>query len=218
VIQQPDKERERPLPQGMDWLQDWFEARRRGSSSSSASYTSAQEELDYAEAARERAGASELYDRDPETGEPSVTDYPEMAYQARRHHVDDYKDVPSGRLEAIKLTGDPNIPRGEYTFIAPDIGHGGFMRIADEEVFRGSRIVRSAGHIAARGFRAGKCDKGILRMAGINLYIADQYTPSQLIMISHDTLAQFWEGFGHISYYRRVDLDALIRDYALATK
>ena len=39
----------------------------------------------------------------------------------------------------------------------------------------------------------------------------DQYTPSQLIMVSHDTLAQFWEGFGHISYYRRVDLEALVR-------
>ena len=39
----------------------------------------------------------------------------------------------------------------------------------------------------------------------------DQYTPSQLIMVSHDRLAQFWEGFGHISYYQRVDLDALLR-------
>lgn len=35
-------------------------------------------------------------------------------------------------------------------------------------------------------------------------------------MISHDTLAQFWEGYGHISYYRRVDLDALLR-YAPST-
>jgi hypothetical protein len=40
---------------------------------------------------------------------------------------------------------------------------------------------------------------------------ADEYMASQLIMISHDLLAQFWEGFGHISYYRRVDLDALLR-------
>ena len=30
-------------------------------------------------------------------------------------------------------------------------------------------------------------------------------------MISHDRLAQFWEGFGHISYYQRVDLDALTK-------
>lgn len=41
--------------------------------------------------------------------------------------------------------------------------------------------------------------------------VADQYMPSQLIMISHDTLAQYWERFGHMSYYRRVDLDALAR-------
>lgn len=66
------------------------------------------------------------------------------------------EDVYSGRIEAIKLTGDPNIPRGEYTFIAPDIGPGGLVRVATEEMFRGARVVRSVGHIAARGFREGK--------------------------------------------------------------
>jgi hypothetical protein len=60
-----------------------------------------------------------------------------------------------GRIEAIKLTGDPNIPRGEYSFIAPDIGRDGLLRIAGEEMFRGARVVRSVGHIAARGFRDG---------------------------------------------------------------
>ncbi|KAI7353496.1 hypothetical protein KC354_g11525 [Hortaea werneckii] len=105
----------------------------------------------------------------------------------------DHKDAPSGRLEAIKLTGDPNIPRCEYTFIAPDIGHKGFVRVCDEELFKGARVVRSAGHIAGRGF------------------ISDQYTPSQLILVSHDRLAQFWEGFKHISFYQRVDLDALMK-------
>jgi hypothetical protein len=60
-----------------------------------------------------------------------------------------------GRIEAIKLTGDPNIPRGEYTFIAPDIGPNGLVRVATEEMFRGARIVKSVGHIAARGFRDG---------------------------------------------------------------
>jgi hypothetical protein len=61
-----------------------------------------------------------------------------------------------GRIEAIKLTGDPNIPRGEYTFIAPDIGPNGLVRVATEEMFKGARIVKSVGHIAARGFRDGK--------------------------------------------------------------
>ena len=65
------------------------------------------------------------------------------------------EDPYHGRIEAIKLTGDPNIPRGEYTFIAPDIGPNGLIRVATEEMFKGARIVKSVGHIAARGFREG---------------------------------------------------------------
>ncbi|MCJ1245173.1 hypothetical protein MMC30_002374 [Trapelia coarctata] len=95
----------------------------------------------------------------------------------------------SGRLEAIKLTGDPNVPRGEYTWISDDIGKRGLIRIADEQIFKGSRIVRSWGHIAANGFRD------------------DRYMESQLILISHDRLAQYWLDFGHIAFYSRVDID-----------
>ena len=61
-----------------------------------------------------------------------------------------------GRLEAIKLTGDPNIPRGEYTWIAEDIGRRGLIRIAEEQKFQGARIVKSWGHIANRGFKDGR--------------------------------------------------------------
>lgn len=57
-----------------------------------------------------------------------------------------------GRLEAIKLTGDPNVPRGEYTWIAEDIGPKGLIRIANEQIFNGARVVRSLGHIANEGF------------------------------------------------------------------
>ena len=34
----------------------------------------------------------------------------------------------------------------------------------------------------------------------------DRYVISQLIMVSHDTLAQYWEEFGHVSFYKRIDL------------
>jgi hypothetical protein len=68
----------------------------------------------------------------------------------------------SGRLEAVKLTGDPNIPRGEYTFIAPDIGDNGLIRIANEEIFKGARIVRSVGHIAAQDYRNGRLHISII--------------------------------------------------------
>ncbi|EME89418.1 uncharacterized protein MYCFIDRAFT_124198, partial [Pseudocercospora fijiensis CIRAD86] len=175
VITQPDPDQESPLPSRMDWLREWFRGGRRGSVGSNQSFVTAMEELlDLPEGTLTEAGTDVGYDSPPAS--PSSA-------------MHDIEDPPTGRIEAIKLTGDPNIPRGEYTFIAPDIGRGGFIRIADEEMFQGARVVRSAGHMAGRGFQR------------------DQYTPSQLIMISHDRLAQFWEGFGHISYYQRVDLD-----------
>lgn len=62
----------------------------------------------------------------------------------------------SGRLEAIKLSGDVHVPRAEYTFIAPEIGDAGVMRIENEEPFKGARVVRAAGHIADRGFQNGE--------------------------------------------------------------
>lgn len=61
-----------------------------------------------------------------------------------------------GSLEGIKLTGDPNVPRGEYTFITDDISEKGLVRTATEEKFKGARIVKSRGHIAARNFRDGE--------------------------------------------------------------
>jgi hypothetical protein len=35
--------------------------------------------------------------------------------------------------------------------------------------------------------------------------------PSQLILVSPDCLAQHWIEYDHISYYRRVDIDGLLR-------
>lgn len=64
-----------------------------------------------------------------------------------------------GRLEGIKLTGDPNIPRGEYTFVANDLGPDGFVETATDAQFSGARIVKSEGHIAATGFLRGKQDR-----------------------------------------------------------
>ncbi|KAF3054735.1 hypothetical protein CFAM422_013286 [Trichoderma lentiforme] len=100
--------------------------------------------------------------------------------------------VYRGRLEGIKLTGDPNIPRGEYTFVANDLGPDGYVQTATDAQFSGARIVKSEGHIAATGF------------------LRDKFIESQLILISPNRLAQHWVGFGHISFLERVNIDQLL--------
>lgn len=71
-------------------------------------------------------------------------------FAQRRHN----ETVFRGRLEAIKLTGDPNVPRGEYTFVADDIGET--VAVVQHEPFTGTRVVKSKGHIAHTGFLDGK--------------------------------------------------------------
>jgi hypothetical protein len=83
----------------------------------------------------------------PDENHTSVT-------QDNNDFVDDTTD--HGRLEGIKLTGDPNVPRGEVSFVAEDIGRGGLLRIANDDRFKNARVVRSKGHIASRNFRHGK--------------------------------------------------------------
>ena len=149
VVLQPDKEDEQRLPSGMDYLREWFRGEtRRGSDSSEASFASAQEEQVSTEAESSQNNVAVEDDRSE-----IVSTHDEILPD-----MTDVADAPTGRIEAIKLTGDMNIPRGEYSFIAPDIGHGGFVRVADEEIFKGARIVRSAGHLAQRGFRDGEYD------------------------------------------------------------
>jgi hypothetical protein len=61
-----------------------------------------------------------------------------------------------GSLQAIKLTGDSNVPRGQFSFFADDIGSRGLINVAMDEPFVGARIVRCRGHVAGLGFRDGK--------------------------------------------------------------
>ncbi|KAB8302111.1 hypothetical protein EYC80_005562 [Monilinia laxa] len=109
------------------------------------------------------------------------------AWEARKKHARIYQ----GSLRAVKLTGDPNVPRGELTWFADDIGERGFVRFGEKN-WPGARIVKSVGQIANVGYENPK------------------YIETQLIMISHDILAQYWEPFGHISFFRRVNIDGFL--------
>ncbi|KAG6023512.1 hypothetical protein E4U19_004328 [Claviceps sp. Clav32 group G5] len=125
---------------------------------------------------------------DAELGLVRRVDETDEAWEKRRRETHIYR----GRLEAIKLTGDPNVPRGEYTFVADDLGPEGFVGIASDPPFVGTRIVKSRGHVAGTGF------------------VNDRYTESQLLLIGPNRLAQYWIEFGHISFFERVQVDQLL--------
>ncbi|CAG8923507.1 unnamed protein product [Penicillium salamii] len=98
-----------------------------------------------------------------------------------------------GQLQGIKLTGDMNVPRGQYSWVSEDIGPAGLVGVAVDEPFTGARMVRCKGHVAGIGFQD------------------DIFIDSQLILISTDLMAHYWKEMGHISYFRRVDIDALLQ-------
>ncbi|PHH65371.1 hypothetical protein CDD81_2475 [Ophiocordyceps australis] len=111
-----------------------------------------------------------------------------QAWEQRRREARIYR----GRLEGIKLTGDPSVPRGEYSFVAPDLGRDGQVGLATEPPFTGAIIVQSRGHVAGTGF------------------VGDKYIESQLFLISPDRIAQYWVGFGHISFFQRINIDDFV--------
>ncbi|KAL2174835.1 uncharacterized protein P884DRAFT_248861 [Thermothelomyces heterothallicus CBS 202.75] len=131
-------------------------------------------------------------DDDPDDPSPAAVERPEdesdEAYAARRRDAAVYR----GRLEAVKLTGDANVPRGEVSFVVDDLGPGGLIRTETAAPFEGARVVSSRGHIANNGFSS------------------HTYVDSELFLISSDLLAHNWLALGHISYFKRVDIDSLI--------
>lgn len=150
VVMQPDDPK--PLPERAEWA---LRAREReGSVSSTGSWSTAPTDAALSGDEDEPETADDLEDsvatlQEAFHGQESASPAPEVS-------TGEDEAVYHGRIEAVKLTGDPNIPRGEYTFIAPDIGPGGLLRVASEDIFKGARIVKSVGHIAANGFRDGE--------------------------------------------------------------
>lgn len=137
--------------------------------------------------------------------------------ESQKHFLKRRKEgrIYRGRLEAIKLTGDPNIPRGEHTFICDDIGNRGLVRVADDELFKGARIVRSRGHVADRNFIDGKSTFTPIAqfatiMERIFLIMTAKFVETEIIMISPNKFAHHWKPFGQINYYERVTVNDFI--------
>jgi hypothetical protein len=149
VVTQPDEQK--ALPERAEWAM----RSREGSVSSDGSWSTAP--TDHVDTTSDDEAEFENADDLEDSVATLQEAFPGANRAENAEEVAKQEDdcIYQGRIEAVKLTGDPNIPRGEYTFIAPDIGPNGLLRVASEEMFRGARIVKSVGHIAARGFRDG---------------------------------------------------------------
>jgi hypothetical protein len=69
-------------------------------------------------------------------------------------------------LEVIKITGDPNVPCQEYSFVIPDLNSPNAY-ICQEIEFQGSTAVEGYGQISPTGFR----DPTWIPMEGFSLWI-----------------------------------------------
>ncbi|CAK7206167.1 hypothetical protein SEUCBS139899_008952 [Sporothrix eucalyptigena] len=128
-----------------------------------------------------------------------VDDLPRFTGESDGDYAQRLRDhrIYRGSIRAIKLTGDPNVPRGEVSFLAPDLGPNGLDRVIHEEPFANVRMVKSRGHIAGTRF------------------INDRWIETRLLLISPDRLAMFWVGFGHISFFERLDIDQFLDPLSL---
>ncbi|KAK2067863.1 hypothetical protein P8C59_001568 [Phyllachora maydis] len=117
-----------------------------------------------------------------------LEDEPVEAWEARVRQ----RRLMCGRLEAIKLTGDPNVPRGEYSFVVDDLRAEAVLPWAADEPFTGATVVCSRGHIANDGFRD------------------DRWVQTRLLLVSPDRMAHYWAPFRHVSFYERVDIDGFL--------
>jgi len=71
------------------------------------------------------------------------------------------------RLEILKITGDPNVPRGEYSIVVPDMDDR--IRVCEESEFQGSVVVPGWGQIAQTLFVSSRYTEveGCLLFAGL---------------------------------------------------
>ena len=87
----------------------------------------------------------------------SMTDIPKPWVQSEAGKTGEKIDPWSGMMTAVKLTGDANIPAGQATWSAEDIGAAGLIRVVHQQQdFHGAHMVKGTGQIAHSGFQQRK--------------------------------------------------------------
>ena len=130
-----------------------------------------------------------------------------LLFQHRKSH--------NRRLEVTKLTGDTNVPRGEYTFIVPNMGHGGsdegrsklpssFVRYAqpdtDPKIWSGKPVYKGQGQLAHHGFTRRTWNE-------IELVVLSSGSEAEK---NNGDVAVIWKVLNHASRARKVDVDRLL--------
>ena len=123
------------------------------------------------------------------------------------------------RLEVMKLTGDTNVPRGEYTFIIPNMSfgdtqtgspgecletHSSFLRYAhpdtDPRMWLGKPVFKGSGQLAHHGFTGRE-------WSALELLVIDSGNVPER---NFGEVAIVWKELHHASTARRVNVDRLL--------
>ena len=126
-----------------------------------------------------------------------------------------YPNKDNRGLEVTKLTGDINVPRGEYTFIVPNMGHDGieggrsnppssFVRYAqpdtDPRIWSGKPVYKGKGQLAHHGFTRRTWNE--MELVVLNPGSVPEKNSGEVVVV--------WKSLHHASRARRVDIDRLL--------
>ena len=126
-----------------------------------------------------------------------------------------HPNKPNRRLEVMKLTGDINVPRGEYTFIVPNMDHddsvrgrlslpSSFARYAqpatDPKIWSGKPVYKGRGQLAHHGFTRRTWNE--MELVVLNSGSVPEKNSGEVAVV--------WKVLHHASRARRVDVDRLL--------
>ncbi|KAI5858417.1 hypothetical protein BZA05DRAFT_381144 [Tricharina praecox] len=128
-----------------------------------------------------------------------IADIPDYGYQMLL-----FLQPTTATIDAVKLTGDTDLPRGKVLFTVRDLEN--IVRVADDSEWPGARVVPA-------GVRIGGRRHGLSAANVANIARNGNWEYAELFLVSNDKVALHWMGGregDRIATFERIDVDTFV--------